>query len=93
MNPSFRCDDECTFRRSSSNSSLNSMLTVDGEQQIRTCKLCREALERRDQQIQQRNTKPQVVIFYEVTLYLSTFISLVKMCLKPFSFTRIGNIH
>ena len=65
-NPSFRYEGE-GFHRSSSNSSLNSMLSPEGEPHIRTCGECRILLERRDQQIEQRNYKPPICQIYEVT--------------------------
>lgn len=65
INPSFRYDGD-GFRRSSSNSSLNSILSPEGELHLRTCIQCRSLLERRDQQIEQRNTKALITQLYEV---------------------------
>ena len=38
----------------------------EGEPHIRTCHECRALLERRDEQIEQRNYKPPIVVLYEV---------------------------
>ena len=54
------------FHRSDSSTSLNSVLGIDGDLHIRTCINCRTLLERRDQQIEQRSTKPTLVLLYEV---------------------------
>ena len=64
-NPSCQYEGE-GFHRSSSNSSLNSIMGPEGEPHIRTCFECRTLLERRDQQIEQRSYKPPIVILYEV---------------------------
>jgi rabenosyn-5 len=66
-NPAFQYEGE-GFRRSSSNTSLNSILSPEGEDHIRTCEECRVLLERRDQQIEQRNRKPHIVLIYEVSV-------------------------
>ena len=55
------------LRRSDSNTSLNSLMGFEGDPHIRTCKQCRKLLERRDQQVQQRNSKSTVVLYYEVS--------------------------
>lgn len=66
-NPAFQTEMEVGFlKRTGSNSSLNSLMSPEGEAHIRTCNNCRKLLERRDQQIQQRNVKPPIVIMYEV---------------------------
>ena len=64
-NPAFQYEGE-GFRRSSSSTSLNSILSPEGEGHIRTCEACRVLLERRDQQIEQRNRKPLIVQIYMV---------------------------
>ncbi|KAK2142843.1 hypothetical protein LSH36_907g00018 [Paralvinella palmiformis] len=63
-NPAFHYEGE-GFRRSSSSTSLNSILSPEGEGHIRTCEPCRMLLERRDQQIEQRNSKPLIVQIYQ----------------------------
>ncbi|ELU11604.1 hypothetical protein CAPTEDRAFT_181514 [Capitella teleta] len=77
INPAFSYDGD-GFRRSSSNSSLNSVLSPDGEPHLRTCSECRTLLERRDRLIEQRNARPIIVQLYEVSgsfeIFLKTFI-------------------
>ncbi|CAH1784686.1 unnamed protein product [Owenia fusiformis] len=53
------------FKRSGSNTSLNSMISPEGEQHMRTCCECRKLLELRYKQQLQRTTKPILVQFYE----------------------------
>ncbi|XP_013417356.1 rabenosyn-5-like [Lingula anatina] len=53
------------FRRSNSTSSLNSMMTPEGEPHIRICWECRKLLERRAQQMEHRNSRPVIGQFYE----------------------------
>ena len=66
-NPSFQDEGERSgFRRSGSNSSLNSMMNPDGEAHLRTCIQCRQLLERRHQQMELRNSKPLIVQLYQV---------------------------
>ena len=65
--PGFRYEGE-GFHRSSSTGSLNSIMGPEGEAHIRTCYECRMLLERRDQQIEQRNAKPTIVLLYEVKM-------------------------
>ena len=43
-------------------------MSPEGEPHIRTCFECRTLLERRDQQIEQRNYKPPIVILYDVSI-------------------------
>lgn len=66
--PTFQNQDiEVGFlRRTGSNSSLNSILGPEGDPHIRTCDNCRKLLERRNEQIEQRTSKPIVVLLYEV---------------------------
>jgi len=68
-NPAFAYEGE-GFRRSSSSSSLNSIFSPDGDVHIRTCNDCRELLERRDEQISRRSSRPALVVLYEVTARL-----------------------
>lgn len=65
--PTFQNQDiEVGFlRRTGSNSSLNSILGPEGDPHIRTCDNCRKLLERRNEQIEQRTSKPIVVLLYE----------------------------
>ena len=67
-NPSseFTGEDE-GFHRSNSNSSLNSIMSPEGEPHIRTCTECRALLERRYIQMEQRNSKPVIVQLYDVS--------------------------
>lgn len=53
------------LRRAGSNSSLNSMMSPEGEPHIRTCENCRILLEKRNQQVQQRYIRPDIVLLYE----------------------------
>ena len=66
-NPAVSYDGE-GFRRSSSNSSLNSIFSPEGDPHIRTCNECRLLLERRDEQMSQRAISPVIVQLYEVRL-------------------------
>lgn len=64
--PAFQTGAEVGFlRRSGSNTSLNSLMGMDGDPHIRTCENCRKLLERRDQQMEQRNSQPPIVLMYE----------------------------
>ncbi|KAL5014503.1 hypothetical protein ScPMuIL_008773 [Solemya velum] len=64
--PAFQFEGENGFlKRSDSNSSLNSIASPEGEVHVRTCQECRKLLERRDQLVEQRNTKPTIVLLYE----------------------------
>lgn len=64
--PAFNFSKESGFlKRSGSDTSLNSMFSAEGEQHIRTCLDCRRLLERRDELVEQRNTKPPIVQLYE----------------------------
>ena len=68
-NPAFSFDSsrEAGFlKRSSSNSSLNSLFSTEGDPHLRICQECRKLLERRDQMVEQRNVKPSIVLLYEV---------------------------
>ncbi|KAI0216325.1 Rabenosyn-5 [Lamellibrachia satsuma] len=70
-NPAFSYEGE-GFRRSGSNSSLNSIMSPEGEPHIRTCFECRAFLEKRDRQMEQRATKPLIVQMYEkMTIYMT----------------------
>lgn len=81
-NPAFQTEMEVGFlKRTGSNSSLNSLMSPEGEAHIRTCNNCRKLLERRDQQIQQRNVKPPIVIMYE---NLQSYVENAQMLLKEF---------
>lgn len=62
--PGFQYEGE-GFRRSSSNSSLNSIMSPEGDPQVRTCVECRSLLERRDMQMEHRNAKPIIVQLYD----------------------------
>ncbi|KAK3101522.1 hypothetical protein FSP39_004200 [Pinctada imbricata] len=53
------------LKRSDSNASLNSILGPEGDPHIRTCANCRKLLERRNDQMEQRNYKPAIVLLYE----------------------------
>lgn len=64
-NPAYKYEGE-GFHRSSSNSSLNSMMSAEGELHIRTCPQCRTMLEKRDQQMEQRSSQPIIAQLYEV---------------------------
>ncbi|KAK2183197.1 hypothetical protein NP493_320g01009 [Ridgeia piscesae] len=60
------------FHRWGSNSSLNSIMSPEGEPHIRTCFECRAFLEKRDRQMEQRAAKPQIVQMYEkMTMYMT----------------------
>ena len=72
-NPGFAYEGE-GFRRSSSNSSLNSIFSPDGDLHIRTCNDCRDLLERRDEQLSRRSSRPALVVLYEVS-----FVQLVSI--------------
>lgn len=70
-NPSYNFDgdkDVGFLKRSGSNSSLNSLFSTEGDPHIRSCDDCRKLLERRDIQMEQRNTKATIVLLYEVRL-------------------------
>ena len=54
------------FRRSTSNSSLNSMLSPEGDVHFRCCGECRALLERRDRTTAERREKPVITLLYEV---------------------------
>ncbi|WAR24987.1 RBNS5-like protein [Mya arenaria] len=67
-NPAFSFDggrDQGFLKRAGSNSSLNSLFSTEGDPHIRSCEECRKLLERRDQLMEQRNTKTSIVILYE----------------------------
>ena len=66
INPAFSFSGEGFLKRSSSNTSLNSIVSIDGEQHMRICTICRQLLERRDSMAELRNTKPPIVQLYEV---------------------------
>ena len=68
VNPAFSFQGEGFLRRSNSNSSLNSLVGPDGEQHMRICDVCRRLLERRDKMTEQRNSKPNIVLLYDVRL-------------------------
>lgn len=78
--PAFQVGGEVGFlKRSSSNTSLNSLMGMDGDPHIRTCENCRKLLERRDQQIEQRNTRPPIVVLYEkMSQYVQNSIDLLS---------------
>ncbi|XP_052286153.1 rabenosyn-5-like isoform X11 [Dreissena polymorpha] len=72
-NPAFSFDsgrEQGFLKRSSSNFSLKSMFSSEGDPHIRSCDDCRKLLERRDLQIEQRNTKSTIVLLYEKLKYL-----------------------
>ncbi|XP_052286142.1 rabenosyn-5-like isoform X4 [Dreissena polymorpha] len=72
-NPAFSFDsgrEQGFLKRSSSNSSLNSMFSSEGDPHIRSCDDCRKLLERRDLQMEQRNTKSTIVLLYEKLKFL-----------------------
>ncbi|XP_064632775.1 rabenosyn-5-like [Lineus longissimus] len=66
-NPAFQFESEGVgfLRRSGSNSSLNSMVNPEGDPHIRTCWDCRALLERRDKQVESRNTRPVIMDLYD----------------------------
>lgn len=67
-NPSFNFEggrDAGFLKRAGSSSSLNSLFSTEGDPHIRACEDCRKLLERRDQQMEQRNTKSTIVLLYE----------------------------
>jgi len=68
-NPAYTYEGE-GFRRSGSNSSLNSIFSPDGDLHIRTCNECRLLLERRDEQMSRRGIRPVLVLLYEVIYYV-----------------------
>ncbi|KAL4226333.1 Rabenosyn-5 [Mactra antiquata] len=71
-NPSYNFDgdkDVGFLKRSGSNSSLNSLFSTEGDPHIRSCDECRKLLERRDLQMEQRNTKTAIVLLYEKMKY------------------------
>ncbi|BFZ10752.1 hypothetical protein BsWGS_13791 [Bradybaena similaris] len=65
INPSHSFSGEGFLKRTNSNTSLNSLLDIDGESAMRICKTCRHLLERRDNMAELRNTKPQIVQIYD----------------------------
>ena len=88
-NPAFAYEGE-GFRRSSSSSSLNSIFSPDGDLHIRTCSDCRDLLERRDEQISRRSSRPALVVLYDVSvvrvlhILAATFLNTVNTsCLFP----------
>jgi hypothetical protein len=54
------------FRRSTSNTSLNSILSPEGDVHFRTCGECRSLLERRERTVTERREKPVITLLYEV---------------------------
>ncbi|KAK7102506.1 hypothetical protein V1264_020714 [Littorina saxatilis] len=74
VNPAFAFEGEGFLKRSSSDTSINSLslMSPEGEQHMRLCKVCRQLLERRDSMAEQRNTKPPIVQLYEK----------MKMCIE-----------
>ncbi|XP_014667891.1 PREDICTED: rabenosyn-5-like [Priapulus caudatus] len=69
-NPAFALEEPkqlgvSSLPRTGSSGSLNSMTNAEGEQHIRICTECRRLLDRRDQLIEQRTSKPIIVQFYE----------------------------
>ncbi|XP_005094166.1 rabenosyn-5 [Aplysia californica] len=65
VNPGHNFSGEGFLKRSSSNTSINSLVSQDGESHMRVCKTCRKLLERRDVMTEQRNTKPAIVQIYD----------------------------
>lgn len=53
------------MHRSGSSSSLNSLLSAAGEPHIRSCRQCKQLLDRRDQQLEERIRQPVIVHLYE----------------------------
>lgn len=53
------------MHRSGSSSSLNSLLSAAGEPHIRSCLQCKQLLDRRDQQLEDRIRQPVIVHLYE----------------------------
>lgn len=53
------------MHRSGSSSSLNSLLNAAGEPHIRVCAQCKQLLDRRDQQVEERTKQPVIVQMYE----------------------------
>ncbi|XP_076448016.1 rabenosyn-5-like [Babylonia areolata] len=72
INPAFSFEGQGFLKRSNSNTSLNSLMGLDGEQHMRVCSMCRQLLERRDSMAELRNTKPPIVQLYEK----------MKMCIE-----------
>ena len=89
-NPAFSFDGgrEAGFlKRSSSNSSLNSLFSTEGDPHLRVCEECRKLLERRDQMVEQRNTKPTIVVLYEVLLLTSVLVMIGHLVtISPLNF-------
>lgn len=56
-----------TFQRSGSAASLNSLLNSNNEFLIRVCPLCKESLDRWNDQMEQQNLRPDIVVLYEVS--------------------------
>lgn len=73
VNPAFSFEGEGFLKRSNSNTSLNSLVSVEGEQHMRVCQDCRQLLERRDIMAEQRNTKPPIVQLYDVWIFFPYF--------------------
>lgn len=65
VNPAHSFSGEGFLKRSSSNTSLNSLMGADGEAVMRVCKTCRKLLERRDKMTELRNTSPPIVQIYD----------------------------
>nr|KAG5697110.1 hypothetical protein BaRGS_002026 [Batillaria attramentaria] len=72
VNPAFQFEGVGFLKRTNSNTSINSLVSVEGEQHMRVCKICRQLLERRDNMTEMRNTKPPIVQLYEK----------LKMCIE-----------
>lgn len=92
-NPSFNFAggrDQGFLKRSGSSSSLNSLWSSEGDPHLRACQDCRKLLERRDIQMEQRNTKSFIVQLYEkLKLYiqecekmLETYLPMVESLSK-----------
>lgn len=72
INPAFQFAGEGFLKRTNSNTSINSLVSTEGEQHMRICKTCRQLLERRDNMTEMHNTKPPIVQLYEK----------LKMCIE-----------
>ena len=55
------------LRRSGSNSSLNSLGSKEAGPTLRMCLKCRKLLELHSAKQEQRNSKPPIIILYEVS--------------------------
>lgn len=80
-NPSFNFEgsrESGFLKRAGSNSSLNSLFSTEGDPHIRSCDDCRKLLERRDQLMEQRNTKSTIVLLYEVLCSISILFMVIK---------------